>query len=115
MELLQTDYLGPVAADTWSGMGTTIAGPRAVLFMVNCPLADTETMQVQVLVNPDDSGVWAVVEDFTSAPTDYSSFSGSAGFQSAPVPLVDDLWKVFVHVKHDSATARTFAVRTIAL
>lgn len=115
MELVNTESLGPVIADTWRTLTTPAAGPGAFVFLVDAPLDDTDTMQVQVQVNPAGAGTWAVVEDVATVPTDLSSFSGVAGFQSSPVPLVDGTWAASVRTKHDSATDITFTVRVIKL
>jgi hypothetical protein len=56
-----------------------------------------------------------VTEDVVTTPTDYSTFSGQAGFQSAPVPLVDSTWKASLRAKHDSASSREVTVKVIKL
>lgn len=114
MELTNSETLSPAATDIWRGLSFPATGPGVYVFLVDCPLSDTETMQVQVLMNPG-SGDSAVVEDVTSVPTDLSEFAGIAGFQSAPVPLVDATWGASLRAKHDSTTDMSFTVRVIKL
>lgn len=114
MELTNTETLGPVAADNWRSLSNPATGPGVYVFFVDCPLSDTETLQAAVMVDPEGFGK-VLVEDFTAVPTDLSTNFASAGFQSAPVPLVDDTWQATVRAKHDSATDKTFTVRVIKL
>jgi hypothetical protein len=115
MILGANETLGPVAADTWVTTTNTVAGPGVYVYLIDAPLGDTDTLQAQVVLNPEGAGTWMVVEDVTSVATDLSSFAGWAGFQSAPVPLVDGGWQLMVRAKHDAATDMTFTVRVIKL
>jgi hypothetical protein len=115
MQLDYTETLGPVIADTWRGGTLTSAGPGTFVVLLGCPLSDTETMQVQVLVNPEAAGTYLVVENYIGEPADLSSAYGWAAFQSSPIPLVDVSWEMSVRAKHDSATDKSFSLRVIKL
>jgi hypothetical protein len=114
MEIAYTEDLGPVINGIWRGETTPVTGPGTYVFFITCDLDDTSTMQVQVIANP--GGDYALVEDYTSMPADLSSAAMSAGFQSAPVPLVDNTWTASVRVMHDDATLdHTFVLKVVKL
>jgi hypothetical protein len=70
-------------------------------------------MTTQVILNPEDIGSPAMVEERTIGPTELGGIY--AGFQSSPVPLVDDTWLLNCRAKHDSTTSQSFSVRVIKL
>jgi len=115
MEQVHIENLSPISPDTWVSMATTTAGPGTFVFMVTCPLTDTESMHVQIMVDPESGGTPVVFEDYLSTPADLASASAHAGFQSSPVPLPLDTWTAKLRAKNDGPIGHWFNVRVIKL
>ena len=113
MNLAHTETLGPYAADSWADMTGSVTGPGTYVFIAAVTLADADTLQAQVTLS--DGTIFAVVEDVTVIADDLAASSRQTGFQSAPVPLVDNTWEAFVRLKHSAATDQAFEVRVLKL
>jgi hypothetical protein len=112
MEQVHTETLGPVAADTWVYLTDPFPGPGTFVVVITCPVSGSETMSAAVFLNPEGAAP-ALVEEHTVGPTDLGGTF--AGFQSSPVPLVDDTWLLTCRAKHGSAASQSFDVRVIKL
>lgn len=114
MELLLSETTASVAAETWATISAPVVGPGVVVFLVTCP-GDTEMIHAQVALYPDGAGLPTMVEDVIANPTDIDSWPSVAGFQSAPVPLLDATYGAALRAKHDSTTPQGFVVRVLKL
>jgi hypothetical protein len=112
MELVHTETLGPVAANTWAFLSDQLPGPGTFVVLVTCPVTGSETMTTGIFINPEGTAP-ALVEEHVIGPTELSG--AWAGFQSSPVPLVDDTWLLNCRAKHSSATSQSIEVRVIKL
>lgn len=75
-------------------------GPATFVALVHGLLATGQTLRVRVMCNTNfvqDSTKWYVIEDVTMDAETGADLH--AGFQSTPIPLVDDTWRFRVRVE----------------
>jgi len=114
VELVNSESLGVVPANTWVMSTFMPTGPGVFVFVISAGIADIYTLSVQIQQDPGSS-TFVVLEDVAIPPGDRTGASALAGYQSVPVPLIDAEWRVRVRAKHDDPATVGIIVKVIKL
>jgi hypothetical protein len=79
---------------TFPGGGDVLPGPGTLVWLVFADVDADQSLQTQVLERADNLTIF-VIEDETVA----ADVSNQTGFQSTPVPLVNDSWGTMLGVR----------------